>query len=244
MVTKELPGERWIRPLTDADCRVEVVSGEHILSADEIAAACRGQVDAVMGQLTEEWSEPALERLVACGAAAYSQFAVGHDNVDVSAATRLRLPVGTTPGVLTETTAELAVALTTAAARGVADGDRMMRQGAFEGWLPAMLLGRRFCEGTVAVVGAGRIGASYARAMVEGSGMHLLYFDPLRNEALEDRLSGSSDVRVSNGEPALRCSRRDARGASRGGRCGEPPCGAHPRCQAHDRRLGAGPHER
>ncbi len=207
VVTKELPGDRWLLMLVAAGCRVAIASGEDILSADEIGSALSEGVDAVIGQLTEDWSGPALKRLAASGASLYSQFAVGHDNVDVSAATRLGLPVGNTPGVLTETTAELAVALTTAAARRVVEGDRMMRRGTFHGWLPTMLLGRRFCGGTVAVVGAGRIGASYARMMVEGFGMDMLYYDLQRNETLEERLSAYSDLRVLHGESALRCTR-------------------------------------
>ena len=70
----------------------------------------------------------------------YCNYAVGYDNVDVEAATGLRLPVGNTPGVLTETTAELAVALAFAAARRIPEGDRFMRAGRYHGWLPQLLL--------------------------------------------------------------------------------------------------------
>ena len=136
-----------------------------------------GQVDAVIGQLTERWSESLLRALCAAGGAIYSQYAVGFDNVDVEAATGLGLPVGNTPGVLTETTAELAVALTMAAARRIVEGDRLMRSGAYHGWLPDLLLGSLLYRRTVGVIGAGRIGTAYARMMVEGHKMDLVYYD-------------------------------------------------------------------
>lgn len=63
--------------------------------------------------------------------------------VDVKAATRHGIPVGNTPGVLTETTAELALALTFAAARRVVEGDKFMRAGQYKGWLPSLFVGAR-----------------------------------------------------------------------------------------------------
>jgi glycerate dehydrogenase len=105
VVTKELPGERWLQLLTAADCRVEVSRNTEILSEAELRAAFGDHCDAAIGQLTESWPAETLGGLRAAGAALYSQYAVGYDNVAVAAATRLGLPVGNTPGVLTETTA-------------------------------------------------------------------------------------------------------------------------------------------
>ena len=105
VVTKELPGARWLEMLTAAGCRVEVAQGRDVLGDADVRRALGGQVDAVIGQLTERWSESLLRALCAAGGAIYSQYAVGFDNVDVEAATGLGLPVGNTPGVLTETTA-------------------------------------------------------------------------------------------------------------------------------------------
>src|SRR5450756_2660643 len=101
VVTKELPGARWLQLLTAADCRVEVSQSTEILSEAELRAAIGDHCDATIGQLTESWSAETLGALRAAGAAIYSQYAVGYDNVDVAAATRLGLPVGNTPGVLT-----------------------------------------------------------------------------------------------------------------------------------------------
>src|SRR5674476_1223983 len=164
VVTKELPGARWLQLLTAADCRVEVSQSTEILSEAELRAAFGDHCDAAIGQLTESWSAETLGALRAAGATIYSQYAVGYDNVDVAAATRLGLPVGNTPGVLTETTAQLAVALTFAAARRIAEGDRVMRAGAYHGWLPSMLLGALIYRATLGIVGAG----GNERAMAPG----------------------------------------------------------------------------
>jgi hydroxypyruvate reductase 1 len=207
LVTRELPGERWRQLLTAADCRVEIAQGDEVLPADAIRAALGDHCDAAIGQLTEAWSEEMLGALKAAGALIYSQFAVGYDNVDVAAATRLGLPVGNTPGVLTETTAEMAVALTFAAARRIAEGDRVMRAGAYHGWLPSMLLGNLLYRGTLGIIGAGRIGAAYARMLVEGHKMDLLYYDVRENEALEAYVAGYGAFLAARGEAAVTCRR-------------------------------------
>ena len=100
-------------------------------------------------------------------------------------------------GVLTETTAELAAALTLSAARRIVEADAFMRGGHYAGWLPTLFIGSLLQGKTVGIVGAGRIGAAYARMMVEGHKMDLVYFDPYPNKALERRalaalLSGGS----------------------------------------------------
>lgn len=207
VVTKELPGDRWLQLLTDADCRVEIAQGEDVLSADEIKAAIGERCDAAIGQLTEAWQEPLLGHLAGAGAKLYSQYAVGFNNVDVAAATRLGLPVGNTPGVLTETTAECAVALTFAAARRIAEGERMMRADAFHGWLPTMLLGLLLYRQTVGIVGAGRIGSAYARMMVEGHKMNLVYFDVRPNQELEDYVAAYGAFLAAQGEEPVTCRR-------------------------------------
>jgi len=207
VVTKELPGERWLALLAAADCRVEIAQGDEVIGEAELRAAIGDHCDAVIGQLTEGWSAEVLGALRAAGGAVYSQYAVGYDNVDVAAATRLHLPVGNTPGVLTETTAETAVALTFAAARRIAEGDRMMRAGAYRGWLPSMLLGNLLYRGTLGIVGAGRIGAAYARMMVEGHKMDLVYYDVRDSEELETYVTEYAAFLTAHGEQPVTCRR-------------------------------------
>jgi hydroxypyruvate reductase 1 len=210
IVTKELPGDRWLEILTQAGCKVEVCTSSDILSVEEIQAAVGGQCDGAIGQLTEDWGEPLFAALKAAGGRAYSNYAVGYNNVDVEAATRNGIPVGNTPGVLTETTAEMAVALTFAAARRVAEADVFMRGGQYKGWLPALFLGKLLKGKTVGVIGAGRIGGAFGRMMVEGMKMNLIYYDLYQNKALETYIAAYSKFLESQGEPPVTCTRADS----------------------------------
>jgi hydroxypyruvate reductase 1 len=185
--------------------------------------------DGVIGQLTEKWDADTFGALRSAGGTAYSNYAVGYDNVNVADATAAGVAVGNTPGarcgvvaprarvsvqarccqhrppdalplragVLTETTAETAAALTLAAARRIAEARRkrpqplqrchcraappwqlsrappapppraqadvFMRAGQYKGWLPTLFVGQLLQGQTVGIVGAGRIGAAYAR---------------------------------------------------------------------------------
>ncbi len=105
-----------------------------------------------------------------------SNFAVGFDNIDVPACTRRKLPVGNTPGVLTETTADLAWALLMAAARRLVEGDRYVRDGKWKTWGPMLLMGPDVHGATIGIVGFGRIGQAVARR-AKGFGMRIVYHD-------------------------------------------------------------------
>jgi glyoxylate reductase len=106
-----------------------------------------------------------------------SQYAVGFDNIDIQAATRRGIPVGNTPGVLTETTADFTWALMMAAARRVVEADQEVRQGIWRAWGPDVLTGYDIYGATIGIVGFGRIGQAMARRAT-GFGMKILYHDP------------------------------------------------------------------
>lgn len=113
-----------------------------------------------------------------------SQMAVGYDNIDIQAATRRRIPVGHTPGVLTETTADFAFALLMAAARRISEAERFVRARKWTQWSPTLLLGQDIHAATLGLVGLGRIGLAVARR-AQGFGMKILYYDMFRNEQAE-----------------------------------------------------------
>ena len=210
IATKLLPGSLWLERLIGADCKVEVCTSTDVLSVDDIKAAMGRQCDAVLGQLTEDWGEELFGALRAAGGTAYSNVAVGYNNVDVDAATRHGIPVGNTPGVLTETTAQMAVTLTFAAARRTGEAERFLRAGKYRGWLMTLFLGELLWRKTVGVIGAGRIGATYARMMVEGHKMDLVYYDIYPNEELENYIAAYSDFLTSRGEDPVSCKRADS----------------------------------
>jgi hydroxypyruvate reductase 1 len=205
IVTKDLPGDRWLQMLTEADCKVDICISPDILTTEEIKEAFGNRCDGAIGQLTEEWGEELFSALKAAGGKAYSNYAVGYNNVNVDVATVQGIPVGNTPGVLTETTAEMAVSLTFAVARRVVEADRFMRAGSFRGWLPMLFLGELLWRKTVGIIGAGRIGAAYARMMVAGHKMNLIYYDPHPNKALEEFVAAYGKFLETLGEQPVSC---------------------------------------
>lgn len=207
VVTKELPGKRWLDVLIRAGCRVEVCSTTELLNAAEIKTAIGDRCDGAIGQITERWGEDLFAALADAGGNVYSNYAVGFDNLDLDAATRHGIAVGNTPGVLTETTAQMAVALTFAAARRVSEAERFLREGRYKGWLPTLFLGNLLWRKTLGVIGAGRIGTAYALMMVEGHKMDLIYFNPHANRRLENYLSDYNAFLTIRKLPAVKCKR-------------------------------------
>jgi len=115
---------------------------------------------------------------------AISTYAVGYDNIDLKEATRRNIPVSNTPGVLTETTADLAWALLMSIARRTVEGDRMVRDGKFKGWGPMVLLGNDIYGKTLGIIGAGRIGQAVGRR-AKGFDMKILYHGRARKTEFE-----------------------------------------------------------
>lgn len=106
-----------------------------------------------------------------------SSMSVGVDHVDVAAATARGIPVGNTPGVLTNATADMAFALLLSAARRVAEGEKYIRAGKWKTWHPQLLLGADFVGATLGIVGFGRIGQVVAKR-AQGFDMRVLYHSP------------------------------------------------------------------
>ena len=169
-VTRALPGDAPLARLRDA-AAADVWALDRPPTADELrerSAGCAG----LLTMLTERVDAALLDarpevRVVA-------NMAVGYDNVDVAAATEREVLVANTPGVLTETTADLAFALLLAAARRVVEGERAVCEGAWGPWHPTWLLGREVHGASLGIVGPGRIGAAVARR-AQGFGMRVRY---------------------------------------------------------------------
>ena len=171
-VARVLPddGLEMIRAACDAD----IWPDELPPPRDELlrrVAGCDGLVSLLTDRVDDELLDAA-----GSGLRVVSNFAVGFDNIDVAACARRGIPVGNTPGVLTETTADLAWALLMAAARRLPEGDRYVRAGNWRTWGPMLLLGPDVHGATIGIVGFGRIGQAVARRAA-GFGMEILYHD-------------------------------------------------------------------
>jgi glyoxylate reductase len=152
---------------------VEIWPERRAPSPQELASSA-ADADGLLCLLTDRIDAGLLERCPRLRAV--SSVSVGVDHVDLGAATARGIPVGHTPGVLTETTADLTWALLLAAARRVAEGDRFVRAGSWRPervWEPDMLLGRDVHGATLGVVGLGAIGRAVARRAA-GFGMRVL----------------------------------------------------------------------
>jgi glyoxylate reductase len=117
-----------------------------------------------------------------------SNYAVGFNNVDVVAATERGICVGNTPGVLTDATADLAMALLLAASRRVVEGHAYTLSGKWKTWEPLGHVGQDLAGRTLGIVGMGRIGQALARRCRGGWGMNVLYNDLHRSEEAETEL--------------------------------------------------------
>src|SRR5947207_108139 len=129
--------------------------------------------------------------LEACAAATprlkmVANMAVGFNNIDVEAATRLEIAVSNTPGVLSDTTADLAFALLMATARRIPEAERFLRAGKYHGWGPLLFCGAEVHGSTLGLLGAGRIGKIMTKR-ASGFDMKVLYYDVYRLKPEEEK---------------------------------------------------------
>jgi glyoxylate reductase len=160
--------------LIRAGCDADVWEDDLPPPRDELlrrVAGCDGVLTLLTDRVDDEFLDAAGPRL-----RVVSNYAVGFDNIDVPACARRGVAVGNTPGVLTDTTADLAWALLMAAARRLPEGDRYVRDGRWKTWGPLLLLGPDVHGATIGIVGFGRIGQAVARR-ARGFGMEILYHD-------------------------------------------------------------------
>lgn len=165
------------------ETEVTVNPEDRQLTKEEIIEGLKGK-DALLCLLTDKIDAEIMDctrlRVI-------SNYAVGYDNIDVEAATKRGIPVTNTPGVLTETVADLTWALLMAIARRIVESDKHVRSGKWKGWSPMLLLGSDVYGKTLGIVGLGRVGSAVARR-ARGFGMKILYHSAHRKEELEKEL--------------------------------------------------------
>ncbi len=186
LVTRRLPQEALDR--VRASCEMTLYEGDGAMSRDRLLAEVAGKAGAitlVADRVDDEFLDAAGAQLKIV-----ANYAVGFDNIDVDACTRHGVLASNTPEVLTETTADTAFALMMAAARRIAEGDRLLRAQTPWIWGPLMMLGQDIHHKTLGIIGFGRIGQALARRGL-GFGMRVLYHDVHRPPAEVEREFGA-----------------------------------------------------
>ncbi len=182
-ITRKVP-ETGINLLKENGYEIDVSPHDRVLSKEELVSALKQKpYDAVLCLLTDKIDAEIFE--ASPNAKIFANYAVGFNNIDIEEAKRRGIVVTNTPDVLTDTVAEHTFALIMAIAHRVAEADKFVRDGKYEGWAPELLLGTDIKGKTLGILGAGRIGARVAFQGKNGFGMEIAYYDIKPNEAIE-----------------------------------------------------------
>jgi glyoxylate reductase len=187
LVTRKLPDAAMA--LLDEHFQVEFNPHNRVLLREELLEAVKGK-DGVLSLLTDTMDGEVMEtsggqlKMIA-------NYAVGFNNIDVDAATQRKIAVSNTPGVLTDTTADLAMALLLAVARRIVESDNYARAEKYRGWDPLLLMGSDVHGKTLGILGFGRVGQALAKRAA-GFDMEILYHNRSRVDSeLEEKLGAT-----------------------------------------------------
>jgi len=181
-ITRHIP-EIGIEMLKDAGHEVTVSKKDGVLSKEELIDELRKEeYEAVLCLLTDQIDKDVYD--AAPKAVIFANYAVGYNNIDVEEATKRKITITNTPGVLTETVAEYTFSLILSLLHRIPEADKFTRAGKYEGWAPELLLGRNIAGKTIGILGAGRIGQQVVRH-AHHFGAKVTYYDIKQNEELE-----------------------------------------------------------
>lgn len=144
------------------------------MSAAEMRSAL-ALYDGIMPTLGDQFTDQIFAEFGRPRCRILANFGVGYNHIDVDSARAHGVTVTNTPGAVTDATADTAMTLLLMSARRAAEGERLVRSGAWEGWHPTQMLGLHVSGKTVGIVGMGRIGQAIARRCHFGFGMKVLY---------------------------------------------------------------------
>ena len=162
---------------------IDINDSDRILPVWELVKRAHGKAGLIC-LLNDRIDSVVMDKLVSLKV--ISNIAVGYDNIDISAATQRGIMVTNTPGVLTETTADLAFALLLGAARRIPEADQFIRAGKFKNWqLMQPQMGVDIYKKTLGIVGMGAIGQAVAKRARKGFDMRVIYFGSSRKESVE-----------------------------------------------------------
>jgi glyoxylate reductase len=162
---------------------IDINDSDRILPARELVKRAHGKTGLIC-LLNDSIDSVVMDKLPSLKV--ISNIAVGYDNIDIVAATQRGIMVTNTPGVLTETTADLVFALLLGAARRIPEADQFIRAGKFKNWqLLQPHMGVDIYEKTLGIVGMGAIGQAVAKRATKGFDMRVIYFSSSRKERAE-----------------------------------------------------------
>lgn len=182
-VTRKIP-DVGIKMLADKGYSVDISPKDRPLTKKEIIKYLKKKpYDAVLTLLTDPIDGEVMD--AAPTVKIYANFAIGFNNINIEDAKKRNIFVTNTPGGGADRVAEHTWALILALSCRVVEGDMYMRKGKFNGWDPLLLHGTKLAGKTLGILGTGRIGADVAHRAKNGFGMNIVYYDVVRNEALE-----------------------------------------------------------
>lgn len=188
-ITRKIP-DAGINLLREKGHEVVVSAKDGVLMRDELLEALRADsYDAVLCLLTDKIDGEIYD--AAPNAKIWANYAVGFGNLNLDDAKERGITVTNTPGVLTDTVAEYAVALMLAVAKRISAADTFTKELKYDGWAPELFLGADLKGKVLGVVGAGRIGTAMAKKAARGFEMSVIYYDVKPNEILENELGAS-----------------------------------------------------
>ncbi len=188
-ITRKIP-EEGINLLKKFCQKMEVNPHDRPLTYNELLQASKGR-DAMLTMLSDRMDARLIQE--ATNLKVIANYAVGYDNIDIKTATSKGVVVTNTPGVLTDSTADMAWALVFSVARRIVEGDNLTRAGKFTGWAPMMLLGGDLVGKTLGIIGAGRIGTAMAMRS-RGWNMRVLYMTQSRRNTVLEEMLGAKRV--------------------------------------------------
>lgn len=178
-ITRQWPAsvEAKLQTLYD----VTLNSSDRPLSADEFKSALQ-EYDAVCPTVCDSFPAEVIN-IANKRCKILGNFGVGYNHIDINAAKQAGIIVTNTPGVLTESTADIAMTLLLMSARRGAEGDRIIRAKQWQGWCPTHMLSSDVTGATLGLIGFGRIAQAMARKAHHGFGMRILYYKPTPADA-------------------------------------------------------------
>ena len=187
LVTRKLPPAAM--ELLEENFQMECNPHNRVLSREELLDAVRGK-EGILSLLTDTMDGEVMESAGKC-LKMIANYAVGFNNIDVSAATKRKIAVSNTPGVLTDTTADLAMALILTVGRRIVESDIYTRAGKYMGWDPLLFMGSDVHHKTLGILGFGRVGQALAKRAA-GFDMQVLYHNRNRvNPEIEENLGAT-----------------------------------------------------